>query len=88
MNFEFDVFLRLEPIWLFFFFAVFYFIFISYIFRTYYNKLFFFLQDKTVVNVRTYYTNFIADFLSLNLFCLRYLILLVLIFFFFFNYNF
>ena len=88
MNFEFDVFLRLEPIWLFFFFAVFYFIFISYIFRTYYNKLFFFLQDKTVVNVRTYYTNFIADFLSLNLFCLRYLILLVLIFFFFFNYTF
>lgn len=80
--------MRLEIIWLFFLLSIFYFVAISYMFRSYYNKLFFFLRRDVIKNSFSYHNNFIFDYLSLNVFCLRYLILLIINFFFFFNYNF
>lgn len=86
MNITFDIFIQLEPIWLFFFFVMFFFFSIFYIFRSYYDKLFFYFRSDSKRFVNVYYKNSNVDFGQLNLFCLRFLILLILIFFFLFNY--
>jgi len=94
MNITFHVFMRLEPVWLFFIFVIYYFVTISHNFRYLYDKFFFFSKPKfdpaltyrfaTLANIK----NAVSEYVVTNLLHLRYLILLVILYFNCFNYIF
>lgn len=94
MNITFSLFIKLEPIWLFGIFVLYYFLTISYHCR-YLSDKFFFFSKPTPVKFFTYknmkrrnLAYFTSEYLLINLVHIRYLILLVILYFNCFNYIF